>query len=150
MLLTCFEKTSDGFLIIIFVIILGIIILRSKIALGILVLFCIVEIRPILPYLEYYANYQYISEVLCVNKDKPLLNCNGKCYLSQQLKKAQENENKDKKIPTPEQERIPMIVCYYDLPNLVNHNLNTQKTSFYYQFSIKELFISPPSPPPKC
>ena len=66
--------------------------MRPKIAIGILIVFCFAEIRPILPFLDYYVNYEYISEVLCINKDKPMSTCNGKCYLSQQLKEAQKTE----------------------------------------------------------
>lgn len=45
-------------------------------------------IRPIMPIIEYHANYDYIASVLCENRDKPYLECNGKCYLEKQLKKT--------------------------------------------------------------
>jgi len=76
--------------------------------------------------------------------------CNGKCYLSQQLKEAQETEKQDKKIPTVEQERIPMIVCDSELPKFSVSVSDVQQHSDFYQFSVKDLFISPPTPPPKC
>ncbi|MEX2565432.1 MAG: hypothetical protein WD431_05785 [Cyclobacteriaceae bacterium] len=124
--------------------------MRQKIAIGILLIFCFAEIRPLLPFVEYCATYEYISEVLCVNKDKPISTCNGKCYLSQQLEKAQETEKKDKSIPTVEQERIPMIICELKFPNFTVGNSFSQKFSAFYQFSIKDLSITPPTPPPKC
>lgn len=34
----------------------------------------------------YMLNRQYIASVLCVNKDKPQMHCNGKCYLANKLK----------------------------------------------------------------
>ncbi len=37
---------------------------------------------------SYYANKEYIAAVLCVNQDKPELDCEGKCYLKKQLQKA--------------------------------------------------------------
>lgn len=40
----------------------------------------------------YHLNKKYITEKLCENKDKPELNCNGHCYLTKQLKKAEEAE----------------------------------------------------------
>lgn len=124
--------------------------MRPKIAIGILIIFCFSEIRPLLPILEYYANYEYISEVLCINKDKPMSTCNGKCYLNQQLKKAQESEKQDKNIPTVKQERIPMIICNYESTKFVVRNSSSQKYNVFYQFSIKDLTIKPPTPPPKC
>lgn len=44
--------------------------------------------KPIFPLAEYAANYEYISKVLCINKEKPQLKCNGKCHLMQELAKA--------------------------------------------------------------
>ena len=41
---------------------------------------------------NYYINKDYIASVLCINKSKPKLKCNGKCHLSKQLKTAEENE----------------------------------------------------------
>ncbi|UJH68468.1 hypothetical protein [Allomuricauda sp. SCSIO 65647] len=50
-------------------------------------------IKPLWPIAEYIANYDYITNVLCENRDKPQLQCNGKCYLSKQLaKEAEQND----------------------------------------------------------
>lgn len=48
--------------------------------------------RPVLPVLEYIINYNYIATVLCENKAKPKLHCNGKCHLMKELAKAAEQE----------------------------------------------------------
>jgi len=42
----------------------------------------------------YHANKEYIARVLCVNRDKPELHCDGKCYLAQRLKTQQEKQDK--------------------------------------------------------
>lgn len=47
-------------------------------------------VKPLWPVAEYVVNYDYISTVLCENKEKPQLQCNGKCYLAKQLKKSAE------------------------------------------------------------
>jgi len=49
-------------------------------------------LRPVQPYVEYILNQNYIAEFLCINKDKPELQCNGKCHLVKQIEKQQENE----------------------------------------------------------
>ncbi|HLA55293.1 MAG TPA: hypothetical protein VK623_04300 [Flavobacterium sp.] len=49
-------------------------------------------VRPVVPVLQYILNYDYISQELCVNKETPILGCNGKCYLIKQLAKASESE----------------------------------------------------------
>lgn len=43
-------------------------------------------------YSAFELNKEYIASVLCVNRDKPKLNCNGKCYLSKKIKQAEEKE----------------------------------------------------------
>lgn len=42
----------------------------------------------------YELNKSYIAEQLCENKNNPKLHCNGHCYLTKQLKKAEEDEQK--------------------------------------------------------
>ncbi|MBX9808301.1 MAG: hypothetical protein K2X95_10950, partial [Flavobacteriaceae bacterium] len=49
-------------------------------------------LKPVFPVIDYIVNYEYISKVLCVNKDKPKMHCNGKCHLMKELAKAAENE----------------------------------------------------------
>lgn len=48
-------------------------------------------LRPIQPYVEYFLNQDYIAEFLCINKEKPELQCQGKCHLMKQLEKQDEN-----------------------------------------------------------
>lgn len=41
---------------------------------------------------DYFLNKSYIAKVLCINKEKPRMHCNGKCYLAKQLKEEQKKE----------------------------------------------------------
>lgn len=43
-------------------------------------------------YAGFTMNQQYIAAELCVNRDKPELNCKGKCYLMRKLKQAEQKE----------------------------------------------------------
>jgi len=47
--------------------------------------------RPVIPYIEYAVNKDYIAKNLCINRDKPQNCCEGKCYLEKQLKNSTEN-----------------------------------------------------------
>ena len=58
-------------------------------------------VKPLMPIIDYYANYDYIATVLCENKDKPYLECNGKCYLQKQLNEVNHN-NHDHKSTVPQ------------------------------------------------
>ena len=43
----------------------------------------------------YQINKTYIARVLCENRDKPILNCNGKCFLAKKLKEQQDKKDKE-------------------------------------------------------
>jgi hypothetical protein len=69
-------------------------------------------LKPIIPVIDYIVNYDYISNVLCENKAKPQLKCNGKCHLMKELAKASENEkpiNSDKKDNSKHE--IELLYC---------------------------------------
>lgn len=71
----------------------------------------IMLLKPLWSLIEYAANYDYIVENLCENKDKPKLNCNGKCYLAKML--AEESEEADDNPFKNELSKyqIPIISC---------------------------------------
>lgn len=60
------------------------------------------------PSLEYAANKDFIAENLCVNKDKPKLNCEGMCYVKSETGKiASEESGKSTKVNTFKAEEAP-------------------------------------------
>ena len=61
---------------------------REFAALFFYMLYMVAMIRPVMPIVEYYANHEYIVAVLCENRDKPAMACNGKCYLEKEMKKV--------------------------------------------------------------
>jgi hypothetical protein len=64
-------------------------------------------LKPILPVVEYVVNYDYIATVLCENKDKPMMHCNGKCHLMKELAKNAEEDkpiSSNKKVASQEHE----------------------------------------------
>jgi hypothetical protein len=86
-------------------------------------LYLLVLVLPSVPILEYLINYNYIVSELCENRDKPVLTCNGKCYLADQVEKQLNLDHKDQ-VPLPPQidykQFIPLneeilaetLVCY--------------------------------------
>lgn len=62
---------------------------------------------------SFLLNQSYIAENLCVNRDKPMMHCEGKCYLS---KKINEQEKKDHS-PVSRTEKFDVQV--YFLPEAV-------------------------------
>ncbi|MFI2741380.1 hypothetical protein ACG2LH_01460 [Zhouia sp. PK063] len=59
-----------------------------------------------MPVINYLINEDYIAEYFCINKDKPEMHCNGKCYLAMQLKKQQ--EQKKQGIPSIQIKEYPI------------------------------------------
>ncbi len=55
-------------------------------------LFC--NVNKLVFYAGYALNKNYLSSVLCENKAKPKLQCQGKCFLKKELKKAEKSEQK--------------------------------------------------------
>lgn len=45
-------------------------------------------------FLDYELHKEYIIDNFCVNKNKPEMNCDGKCYLAKKLNEAREKEAK--------------------------------------------------------
>ena len=74
--------------------------MRKVIAFSFVFIFVASVIRPALPFADYILNYDYISKVLCINNEKPKMQCNGKCHLSMQLQKVAEEEKVNSNAPS--------------------------------------------------
>ena len=60
-------------------------------------LFMRVMVAPVI-FLQYEFNKEYIIQNYCVNKNRPQLHCDGKCYLAKKLKAAEQNEENQSKV----------------------------------------------------
>lgn len=110
----------------------------------------IMMLKPVLPVVDYVVNYEYISKVLCVNKAKPKLKCNGKCHLMKELAKTSESETpipSSKKIAYHELEVLffeeiksfKITSIYFDKKQIVNNNY-----SDLYSYLISDSVFRPP------
>ena len=66
--------------------------------------------KPIWPVVDYVVNYDYIVSTLCENKDKPEMNCNGKCHLSKELAKESGNDDKTPFSNQISKSEIPQVL----------------------------------------
>jgi len=108
-------------------------------------------VKPIFPVIDYVVNYDYIAKVLCENKAKPELKCNGKCQLMKELAKAAEEEkpiSPTKKNQTQETE----ILFFEEIKVLVAEQTNifseTIVNSYYsnlYSHLKGDNFFHPPT-----
>lgn len=66
--------------------------------------------------LWFYANRALIASKHCVNKSRPAMHCNGKCYLSKRLKAAEEKESQQAPFSIKQWvETAPFTVNHLDL-----------------------------------
>ena len=103
-----------------------------------------------LPVIDYIVNYEYISKVLCVNKAKPKMHCNGKCHLMKELAKASENEkpiSPDKKVTSQESEVlfIEELKSFKITPTFFQEkqNLNSSYSNLYFLLNSGSVFHPP-------
>lgn len=86
-----------------------------------------------------------ITEALCENKDKPEMECNGKCHLEKQLEKVEEpTKEADKKSAPSTLKNIetelfyPMTQIFYSPVNEYIGVINP--TIYHYTFNYKPSF----------
>ncbi len=104
-------------------------------------------LRPVMPLANYLINQDYIAEFLCINKDKPELECNGKCYLTKQLKEI--SEEKEKNLPAIAMEDYPIGIMTFTLFEISQDTKAILQTNFQYtnnyRYSYLNLVFHPPS-----
>lgn len=68
---------------------------------------------------HYQLNKEYIARVLCENRDKPQLHCDGHCYLAKRLK-AQEDKQDKETTERVQNTPVMQLFCQTTLPFLFN------------------------------
>ncbi|KOS08400.1 hypothetical protein AM493_17190 [Flavobacterium akiainvivens] len=106
-------------------------------------------LRPILPVGEYVFNYNYIAKELCINKDKPVMHCNGKCHLMKELAKkaAEENPSSEKKTATAQFEILALVQEPFTISFTEQVNYNISPATVYtnlYSHNYNPVFLRPP------
>lgn len=107
-------------------------------------------LKPVFPVIDYAVNYDYISKVLCINKEKPAMHCNGKCHLMKELAKASETE---KPISSDKKQNLNVLndlfVEELDTFNLAiidrkdKSSLNSKYTNLYSHLDSYSIFHPP-------
>ncbi len=109
-----------------------------------IVLIMISNLRFSSMYVYYSLDREGFIEQLCENKDKPELNCDGKCMLAQMLRVQAEDEE-----PMPVIGWEEVLVFFMDLPSYnVPNNIEESNSTFYYSdfysYHFSDTLIKPP------
>lgn len=59
--------------------------------------------------LYYQLNIDYIIETYCINKEKPELQCNGKCHLAQQLRAVNPSDQSSETVTILHESFFPVF-----------------------------------------
>lgn len=105
---------------------------------------------PYMPVINYVFNYEFYKTVLCENKSRPELKCNGKCHLMKELK-ASNSQNSDAKLPVPtiDLSKLPIsLLENYNSFELFLFKKNRSNTFFYTHKAILQVDVSKSTPPP--
>lgn len=104
--------------------------LLALISSSLIVLFLYGTVNQTCTVLHFYANQKEIAEKFCENKDKPEMNCHGKCHLNKELK-VQTNEASNKQLP---QEIRPYIIWLlaYSSSSLTLENIRSNRDQFFH------------------
>lgn len=74
--------------------------------------------------LNFYANRSEIAIKYCVNKDRPMMHCNGQCFLGKLLKKEQQREND----LNDELRKIEVCICKHYFPEVATPDCGMEPT----------------------
>ncbi|MBB2150491.1 hypothetical protein [Pedobacter gandavensis] len=121
--------------------------LKRFTAVLLLITLLLAQFSRVFVYAGFELNERYIATVLCENKDKPAMHCNGKCYLAKKLKQAEEKEKKQERDAQKKNAQDVFFVRSAALPILP---LIVQQTEFPMEASF-ELPVHNneiPHPPP--
>lgn len=104
-----------------------------------------VMLKAVTPFISYTLNKAYIIKEYCINKAKPELKCDGKCYLKKQIEK--ENASPISSLPIKDDLNISAHVKA--IKNQVPI-LTYTYMAFYYNVEIyHSIILKKLSPPPK-
>lgn len=98
----------------------------------------------------YQANIDYVAQELCENKDKPQMQCNGKCYLKKQLAKVDQQQQDEQQAPAKKiKSELPEFLATVTEINLTYHtDLSIVSYAIYkshYKFEIVADIFHPPA-----
>lgn len=87
--------------------------MRSILSTLLIVIFLSPLLMKVWILVDFKVHQDFIAKVLCINRDKPLSNCNGKCILAQKLKKAEEPQKKE--LPAALKERSEINLYFSNI-----------------------------------
>jgi hypothetical protein len=108
--------------------------------------FCYSGMRPTFPLFNYVINYDYIAEVLCINKEKEILQCNGTCQLTKEILENEPTGTSE--YPQPSFEKFPTLFLEKRSSLRFKQLSCTSQLVFYNPLNLYNNDLSKPLLPP--
>ncbi|WP_050982121.1 hypothetical protein [Mucilaginibacter paludis] len=93
-------------------------------------------------YAGFQMNQKYIAETLCVNRSRPWMHCNGKCYFMKKIHQAEESEKKQEAKDNLNRLEVSFFQEPFQFSSVAPTILETVKSSFpayTYQYSSRDI-----------
>jgi len=113
-----------------------------------LALYAVAILRPYTPYVNYYLNKEKIAEEKCVNKAKPELACDGKCYLKSQIIKEQQDQDENSTLLNVDLDKYILDSDLMSSYSLIQ-DFSPRNTQRLDEFKLLKSNVDIPLPPPK-
>ncbi len=96
-------------------------------------LYAVVLIQPFIPLINYTINKDFIAKNFCENREKPKLQCHGKCHLAKKVKSQAEQEKKTPSNVKAAEEIV--LFCAENTLCFIAASFGVEKTTFsQYKF----------------
>ena len=114
-------------------------------------LYLSVLIVPLNPVIHYVLHKNYYAEILCENKKKPKMHCEGKCHLKKEIKEKENNNsnpNPSQPIPKTEIDIFPVFIKHSTiyLCSILNKGISSNS---YNIPCLKDIYQEVITPPPE-
>ncbi|WP_247041056.1 hypothetical protein [Allomuricauda sp. F6463D] len=123
--------------------------MKCQVPLFLILLYLIGLARPIVPLINFAVNQDYIANFLCINSDKPELECNGKCYLMKKLQYQKDHGDQQDSFPEINIYEFPiglMVITYITstiIFTMENKTFFGHTENYFYLYSFSD--FHPPS-----
>lgn len=122
--------------------------IRRIIALTLLLALLSSILSKLFVYAEFKSNQARIAATLCENRERPELNCQGKCYLMKKLKEAEDKEKKQEN-QTQKKASVDLFFLNETVAPVLVIALPAQKKPSTQKFTLPE-FDREIAHPPTC
>jgi hypothetical protein len=95
----------------------------------------------------FFANQKILAKNHCVNKARPQLKCDGKCFLAKKIREAEQKEEKQAPFQVKWVETAPCTLAYlhYKLDPVITKTITGYDVADHYSFRFLRFIFHPPA-----